>query len=181
MAAGGTVSTWVVTMRPIAIAKSAAKMICHTEPGALTRCQKVCFSGCATCMPGPGGTLVVWVEGESVEASRDLLVSLTSSISPILRSYSKRRGTGSEVTKVRDPVAGTSRASRHFIPTHATTKSRGRQTGDSSLVLMYDNVISKLPAFWHQDLCLELLAVLATSALREGCKQKHVPSSDSSP
>jgi hypothetical protein len=30
--------------------------------------------------------LVVCVEGESVEASRDLLVSLTSSISPILRS-----------------------------------------------------------------------------------------------
>jgi hypothetical protein len=92
MAAGGTVSTWVVTMRPIAIANSAAKMICHTEPGALTRCQKVCFSGSATCMPGPEGTLVFAVEGESVEAFRDFLVSLTSSISPMLRPYSKGRG-----------------------------------------------------------------------------------------
>lgn len=45
IAAGWMFSTCVVTMRPMAMASSAAKMICHTEPGSFTRCQNVFFSG----------------------------------------------------------------------------------------------------------------------------------------
>jgi hypothetical protein len=46
--------------------------------------------------------------------------------------------------------------------------------------LVHEIIVSEPPAVWHRDLCLELLAVLATSSVEEGCKQKCIPSSDSS-
>jgi hypothetical protein len=48
MAAAGTSSTVVVTARPMAIAKRAAMMICHTEPGVITLWTNVFFSSSAT-------------------------------------------------------------------------------------------------------------------------------------
>jgi hypothetical protein len=84
MAAGWTFSTCVVTMRPIAMANNAAMMICHTDPGSLTRCQNVCFSGWAMCIPDPEGMSAVLLEGESVESSLALWVPLISSLSPMI-------------------------------------------------------------------------------------------------
>jgi hypothetical protein len=43
IAASGTSSTVVLTANPMAMARSAAMMICHTEPGSLTRCHHVRF------------------------------------------------------------------------------------------------------------------------------------------
>jgi len=43
IAASGTSSTVVLTANPMPMARSAAMMICHTEPGSLTRCHHVRF------------------------------------------------------------------------------------------------------------------------------------------
>jgi hypothetical protein len=48
IAATGTSSTVVVTARPMAMARIAAKMICHTEPGVSTFWMNVFFSSSAT-------------------------------------------------------------------------------------------------------------------------------------